>query len=219
VHFGAIEQIKAVKTSFVGKDYYGVDFWVVQLTEPVDYKLSKSNSAYILTLAKSKAVKLDKKEVVKKQITRPEATKSELNKEPPLVSIPPITPATHKPLEKAIQLRQKGYRYQTDKDYDKALTYYQKAIQVDPYYATAHNDLGVIYYIYLNDTEKAIEEFKKALEINPNYLGAHTNLALIYEDLGRKEAAIKHWAERARLGDPEDYWTKLAKQKLEESIE
>ncbi len=114
-------------------------------------------------------------------------------------------------------MRQRGYRCQVDKKYKEAIKYYNKAIAYDPYYATAYNDLGVIYYRYLNKTEKAIEEFQKALEINPDYLCAHTNLALICEELGRKEAALGHWAERVRLGNPEDYWTKLAIQKLEES--
>ena len=231
VHSGAIEQIKVVKTSAGGKDYYGVDFWIIELTEPVDYTFSCDDDTYLLTLAKSGAIKLKKKKVEKKvskkqfkpQATLPLAQKEDIaiveiaEEELPPVSIAPVSPAAYQPSKQAVQLRQRGYRCQVDKKYKEAIKYYNKAIAYDPYYATAYNDLGVIYYRYLNKTEKAIEEFQKALEINPDYLCAHTNLALICEELGRKEAALGHWAERVRLGNPEDYWTKLAIQKLEES--
>ncbi len=229
VHSGAIEQIKVVKTSAGGKDYYGVDFWIIELTETVGYEFSRDDDTYLLTLAKSGAVKLKKKKVSKKQLPlKPQTTlllpqKEDIaivgitEEELPSVSVSPVSPAAYQPSKQAIQLRQKGYRYQVDKKYKEAIKYYKKAIAYDPYYATVYNDLGVIYYRYLNKTKKAIEEFQKALEIDPNYLCAHTNLALIYEELGRKETALRHWAERARFGNPEDYWTKLAIQKLEES--
>ncbi len=233
VHSGAIEQIKVVKSSAGDKDYYGVDFWIIELTEPVGYEFSRDGDIYLLTLAKSGAVKLKKKKLKKKVskkqfLLKPQAILSlpqkeditivEIAEEKLLpVSVLPVSLAAYQPSKQAVQLRQKGYRYQVDKKYKEAIKYYKKAISHDPYYATVYNDLGVIYYRYLNKTEKAIEEFQKALEVDPNYLCAHTNLALICEELGRRKAALKHWAERARLGNPEDYWTKLAIQKLEES--
>lgn len=202
VHYGAIEQIKVMKTD--GNDeegYYGIDFWVVELNSPLEYKFSSQDGAYILTLAKSKTI---------------DAAKSAENILLPGIPIEetPISVAED-PKQLAGKLRQQGYQYQMEGNYDKAVECYQKAIEKDPSCATAYNDLGVMYYLYLNEADKAIETLKKALSINPNYIGAHTNLALIYEQTGNKEEALKHWTERARLGQPEDYWTKTAKEKIE----
>lgn len=55
--------------------------------------------------------------------------------------------------------------------YDQALFSYQKALKIDPGYADAYNNLGVLYYKKGRYGE-AIEELKKAIEITPDYPGA-----------------------------------------------
>lgn len=55
--------------------------------------------------------------------------------------------------------------------YDQALLSYQKALKIDPEYADAYNNLGVLYYKKGRYGE-AIEELKKAIEITPDYPGA-----------------------------------------------
>ncbi len=55
--------------------------------------------------------------------------------------------------------------------YDQALFSYQKALEIDPRYADAYNNLGVLYYKKGRYGE-AIEELKKAIEITPDYPGA-----------------------------------------------
>jgi len=55
--------------------------------------------------------------------------------------------------------------------YDQALLSYQKALKIDPGYADAYNNLGVLYYKKGRYGE-AIEELKKAIEITPDYPGA-----------------------------------------------
>ncbi len=55
--------------------------------------------------------------------------------------------------------------------YDQALFSYQKALKIDPHYADAYNNLGVLYY-KKGKYREAIKEFKKATEIIPRYPGA-----------------------------------------------
>ncbi|MFH1856698.1 MAG: tetratricopeptide repeat protein [Candidatus Omnitrophota bacterium] len=201
VNFGAIEQIKVIKSDFMRGNYYGVDFWVIELTTPVEYQFSFSEGSYILRIAKSKDVGLEDKRSGKE------------------LSLPRKTAETVSVLaeDSAESLRKKGIQYQLAGEYQKAADYYQEAIDNNPEYITAYNDLGIVYHKYLGKTQKAIELFEKALKINPDYPGAHTNLALIYEEMNDEKNALLHWSQRARLGNPQDYWTEIAKRKLKES--
>lgn len=203
VHSGTVEQIKVMKTDGnVEEGYYGVDFWVVELNSPLEYKFSSQDGDYILTMGKSTSLDAAKPA---ENILLPKTSEGEISGS-----------ADEGLKESAVKFRQQGYQYQMEGNYDKAVECYQKAIEKNPSSSTAYNDLGVMYYLYLNEADKAIETLKKALSIDSNYIGAHTNLALIYEQTGNKEEALKHWAQRARLGKPEDYWTKTAKEKIEE---
>jgi tetratricopeptide (TPR) repeat protein len=124
--------------------------------------------------------------------------------------------------EKPIQLqsmarnyRKQGLTAQNSGDINTARKYYQKAIELDPYYAAPYNDLGVIYeaggYI-----EKAEQSYLKTIEIDSDYLSAYTNLALLYENKRDLSKAAHYWQERAQLGQPDDPWTQKANQRLED---
>ncbi len=66
----------------------------------------------------------------------------------------------------------------------------RKAIEINPYYADAHYNLGVTLKILqrLNEAELS---FRKAIEINPYYADAHSNLGSILIDFGKlKEAEL-----------------------------
>lgn len=63
---------------------------------------------------------------------------------------------------------------------------YNLAIETDPNYDIAQNNLGVIYLDTLNDVGRAMTLFKKAVELNPNYTLAHFNLGRCYAKLNRK---------------------------------
>ena len=50
----------------------------------------------------------------------------------------------------------KGYLYHNMKDYDKAIEFYKKTIEVDPNYAEAYSNVGLIYCLQAQDfSEKA----------------------------------------------------------------
>ena len=57
----------------------------------------------------------------------------------------------------------------------KQLFFFQKAIEINPNYLQAHNNLGATLH-ELGKTQKAINYFQKAIKINPNYAAAHWNI-------------------------------------------
>ena len=70
-----------------------------------------------------------------------------------------------------------------------AIDSYKMALEVNPDYDIAHNNLGVIYLDTLEDVNNAQICFEKAIEINPLYMLAHFNLGRCYAHLNRKVEA------------------------------
>lgn len=110
--------------------------------------------------------------------------------------------------------RDKGYEAQDRGDIDSAISWYQKATNLDPDYAVPHNDLGILFEAK-GWLDRAESEYRKALELDFDYGKAHTNLALLYERKGELEKAAFHWMRRYRLGRSGDAWTDEARQRLE----
>jgi len=69
-----------------------------------------------------------------------------------------------------------------------AQDYYQKVLELDPNYADAYNNLGVLYK-ELEEHQKAKDCYEKAIVINPNYTDAHYNLGNIFKELGENQKA------------------------------
>lgn len=119
-------------------------------------------------------------------------------------------------LQKQARLyRNQGLQLQSIGNLDAAMTLYQKAIELDPAYAVAYNDLGVIYEAK-GFSERAEESYLKSIKIDPNYLSAYSNLALFYENKRNLDKAVFYWQKRAQLGSPDDPWTEKAKQRSED---
>jgi len=116
--------------------------------------------------------------------------------------------------EEAVSYREEGFKAQDIGDIDTAISYYQKAAELDLNYATPHNDLGILYEAK-GLLDRAESEYQKALTIDRSYAKAHTNLALLYERKGELEKAAFHWMKRYRLGEPGDTWKEEARQRLE----
>jgi len=62
--------------------------------------------------------------------------------------------------------------------YDRAISYYNKAIEINSRYVWAYNNRGLAYY-YKGQYDKAISDYNKALDINPSYFSAYNNKAWI----------------------------------------
>ena len=83
-----------------------------------------------------------------------------------------------------------AYSAQMDKNYDKALDYYQKTIALDPNDTASHNNMGNTYADGKQNYNKAIECFIKTIKINPDYEAAYYNMGRVLEEVMDYNKAI-----------------------------
>ncbi|MDR1983896.1 MAG: tetratricopeptide repeat protein [Prevotellaceae bacterium] len=95
-----------------------------------------------------------------------------------------------------------GYDCADKGDYDKAIEYYNKVIELKPDTETAYNNLGIAYH-NKGDNDKAIEYYKKAIELKPDDAFAYSNLGLAYDNTGNYDKAIEYYKKAIEL-KPDD---------------
>ena len=103
---------------------------------------------------------------------------------------------------KASALYNIGFCYGLMKNFDKEIEYYNKALDIFPYFQPALYDLGEYYYNN-NDLNNALKIYEKLIVINPEYEDAYYMLALIQNDLGNKEESMKNMQKAADLDSSE----------------
>jgi len=116
-------------------------------------------------------------------------------------------------VSEAIAYRAEGRWYQDNGDLRSAAIAYRKAIVVNPRYADAYNDLGVILESF-GDFQGAQGAYQSALKLQPQLVAAHSNLAFLYERVGRLSEASEHWTARVKAGPADDRWVIKAREKL-----
>ena len=67
-----------------------------------------------------------------------------------------------------------GIAYHQQDNLPQAISYYTKAIEINPDYAAAYSNRGLAYHQQGN-LPQAISDYTKAIEINPNYAEAYSN--------------------------------------------
>jgi tetratricopeptide (TPR) repeat protein len=77
---------------------------------------------------------------------------------------------------------------------------FQRAIELDPKYASPHNGLGIVY-AYLGHHDEAIAAFQHAIELDPKYAHPHYSLGIVYAYLGHHDEAIAAFQRAIQL-DP-----------------
>jgi Tfp pilus assembly protein PilF len=120
---------------------------------------------------------------------RPLSTKKEIEKRAPLVSDVIIH----------FNLGVESYHR---REISKAVQAYQKAVEIDPNYIEAYNNLGVIYQ-ELGNFDKALQAYQKALEINPRYEKTLNNLGILFFLSERYEQSIEAF-EKALAINPDN---------------
>ena len=113
--------------------------------------------------------------------------------------------------------REQGLRLQKEGNIDNAFSCYQKALLLDPAYVILYNDLGIMLEAK-GEIEQAKNMYLKAIEIAPNYSNSYTNVALLYEGQKDYANAIVYWIKRVSLGNPQDPWTEVAKERLQDIV-
>ena len=79
-----------------------------------------------------------------------------------------------------------------DKIFHDAISYWKKAIELDPNYAAPHYRLGSYYYHTAHNYELAIKEFEKTLELDPEHKFAREDLKEARRKI-RREKEKKEW--------------------------
>ncbi|MFN7600933.1 MAG: tetratricopeptide repeat protein, partial [Bacteroidota bacterium] len=84
----------------------------------------------------------------------------------------------------------KGNLAATELNYSQAAYYYGEAINLDPCFADAHNNLGTVHF-QQKQWELALASYNKALECKPRFLGALLNRANTAYELKEYFNALK----------------------------
>jgi tetratricopeptide (TPR) repeat protein len=79
-----------------------------------------------------------------------------------------------------------------------ALKEYLKATSIDPDYAEAFSNLGVIY-TQLGHAEQALQAYNSAIEKNPGLADAHCNLGKLLDSQGKHDDSIKEYNTAIKL--------------------
>ena len=85
---------------------------------------------------------------------------------------------------------------------DKAISDYNKAIEIDSMFADAYNDRGLTYG-KKGEYDKAISDFNKAIEINPKLSYAYNNRGIAYYFKGQIDRAISDFSKTIEI-NPRD---------------
>ncbi len=92
-----------------------------------------------------------------------------------------------------------GLAYQGKKFFDKAISSYKKALNLDPNMADAWVNLGIIFFKNEMQTDDALKCFKEALRIKPNHTEAYNNLGIILRQKGQLEEATECYQKAIQL--------------------
>ncbi|MHC4200716.1 MAG: tetratricopeptide repeat protein, partial [Planctomycetota bacterium] len=82
--------------------------------------------------------------------------------------------------------------------YDEAIESYKRAVELDPDFVVANNNLGMVY-IDKEMFPEAIAAFDRTIELDPGYAEAHNNLGFVYRRLGDDAKAAVHYTKFIEL--------------------
>ena len=101
---------------------------------------------------------------------------------------------------------------------EKAIEYYQKAINLNPNYALPYYRLGSTYGFRKNKIDEAIEFYKKGISIDDNYTRIYLNLGELYFIKNDIKEAIYYYQKEINR-DPKllDSYFKIANCYIEEN--
>lgn len=78
----------------------------------------------------------------------------------------------------------------TMKNYDSAISYFQRTLKINPYHIKAYNNLGIALQ-KKNDYNNALLAYQQALKLDPRYGSAYYNMGLTLRDMGKTSESIE----------------------------
>lgn len=85
-----------------------------------------------------------------------------------------------------------GVAFLDQGDFEKAVEYSQKAVELAPGFTEAHKNLGLVF-VKQGKYDKAVNCFNKAIESSPDDVKAYNNLGLVFFEQNKLDEAIKHF--------------------------
>lgn len=82
-------------------------------------------------------------------------------------------------------------------DFNNALKYFHRAIEIFPDFPLAWNNIGLCYF-RLNRFEDSLNSFIKAIKLSPTFAKSYVNIAYLYLDLKKDNAKADEWFSRAK---------------------
>lgn len=92
-------------------------------------------------------------------------------------------------IQRCDKLMGDAQRLVDERQYEKAISYYQEVIKSDPTCTDAYMNIGICYD-HLGDYSSAIDFYDMALELFPQYPKAWLNKAIIYQHMGDISEAL-----------------------------
>jgi tetratricopeptide (TPR) repeat protein len=83
--------------------------------------------------------------------------------------------------------------------YDKAISDFNKAIEITPRVAYIYGDRGLTY-VMKGQSDKAISDFNKAIDLNPRYAPAYNNRGFVYYKKGQYNKACSDFKQACEFG-------------------
>lgn len=98
----------------------------------------------------------------------------------------------------AVTYNDDGIKKYNNKDFRGAIEDYTQAIKINPNYAEAYYNRGIVYD-ELGDKKTAIQDYNQAIKIKPNDADAYYNRGIAQSDLGDKKSAIEDYSQAIRV--------------------
>ncbi len=109
----------------------------------------------------------------------------------------------------------------TKKEYREAITWYQKAIEVAPEYASCYSNIGVNFEL-LKENDDAIVWYFRGIEKDKEYKAPHKNLSDIFDEIKASDELIKSHMDKYAISEDYFYYymglSYYDKKKYDESI-
>jgi tetratricopeptide (TPR) repeat protein/uncharacterized RDD family membrane protein YckC len=96
------------------------------------------------------------------------------------------------------ELLNQGITFANQGQYDQAIAYFDKAIEINPKLVLAYNNRGIAYK-EKGQFDQAISDYNKALEINPGYAPAYINRGVAYAEKQKYDEAIADYTEGIQI--------------------
>jgi len=113
--------------------------------------------------------------------------------------------ATEKSVEKVAPPREaaetyfnRGVDYSQKGEYKRAISDYNKAIEINAEFVVAYLNRGYTYS-KMDEHKKAISDYTRAIEINPRYAIAYNNRGFVYRKMGEYDKAISDYTKAIEI--------------------